>query len=213
MDGASNRRAYRPVPMEVHALAVPDAYRVVPSRVPDARGCFAESFRYTELREATGHAFTPRQANWSVSRRGTLRGIHGVLIPPGQAKFVTCPRGAVLDIVVDIRLGSPTFGAYSANRLDAESGDAVFVAEGLGHGFVALTDDACVTYLCSTEYVPGTPFEIDPLDPQLALPWGLSEPPLMSTKDAGAPTLEQAADRGLLPTYAECRRLYGAVHA
>lgn len=194
--------------MDIRALAVPDAYRVTSPRMDDARGCFYESFRYDVLERAVGHAFVPRQTNFSVSRRGTLRGLHGVLIPPGQAKFVTCVRGAVLDIVVDIRLGAPTFGTYAVNRLGADDGTAVFVAEGLGHGFVALTDDACVSYLCSTVYQPGTPFEINPLDPELDLPWGLTAPALMSAKDAAAPNLSAAADLGLLPTYAECRALY-----
>src|SRR2546423_5064328 len=160
--------------MDVSALAVPDAYRVTPRRITDDRGSFFESFRYDLLEARTGRPFTPRQANFSVSRRGTLRGLHSVRIPPGQAKFVTCVRGAVLDIVVDIRLGSPTFGAYAVNRLDAVGGEAVFVAEGLGHGVLALTDDACASYLGSTLYQPGTPVEIDPLDPALALPWGLT---------------------------------------
>jgi dTDP-4-dehydrorhamnose 3,5-epimerase len=194
--------------MDIRALAVPDAYRVTSPRRDDPRGCFYESFRFDVLLRESGHAFVPRQTNFSVSRRGTLRGLHGVLLPPGQAKFVTCLRGAVRDIVVDIRLGSPAFGSYAVNRLDDTGGTAVFVAEGLAHGFVALTDDACISYLCSTVYQPGTPFEINPLDPELALPWGLTAPALMSAKDAAAPDLAAAAEAGLLPTYAECRALY-----
>lgn len=194
--------------MEIHPLAVLDAYRIVPSMLEDARGCFYEALRWDSLLEATGHAFTPRQANYSVSRRGTLRGIHGVRLPPGQAKFVNCVRGAVLDIVVDLRLDSPTFGAHAVNRLDATGGAGVYVAEGLGHGFVALTDDACVGYLCSTTYQPGTPLEINPFDPELGLPWQLTRKPLMSRKDAEAPGLTEAIRAGLLPTYAQCRALY-----
>jgi dTDP-4-dehydrorhamnose 3,5-epimerase len=194
--------------MEVHELPVPDAYKVVPRKLRDERGCFFEAYRHDVLQKLTGHTFTPRQVNYSVSRRGTLRGIHGVSIPPGQAKYVSCVRGAVLDIVVDIRLGSPTFGVFSVNHLDAENGEAVYVAEGLGHGFYALTDDACVSYLCSTEYVPGTAIEVQPLDPTLALPWGFTEPPLMSEKDAQAPDVATAEKLGLLATYAECRAFY-----
>ncbi|MEV0001589.1 dTDP-4-dehydrorhamnose 3,5-epimerase [Micromonospora sp. NPDC050980] len=194
--------------MEIQPLSVLDAYRIVPSKLTDERGCFYESLRRDRLLAATGHAFTARQANFSVSRRGTLRGIHGVRLPPGQAKVVNCVRGAVLDIVVDLRLDSPTFGTHAVNRLDADGGVAVFVAEGLGHGFVALTDDACVGYLCSTTYVPGTPLEVNPLDPELALPWQLAGPPLMSRKDAEAPGLAEAIRAGLLPTYAQCRAVY-----
>lgn len=199
--------------MEIHELAVRDAFRIVPEPLPDARGRFYESLRQAELTEAVGHPFRLAQVNHSVSVRGTLRGIHGVALPSGQAKIVSCVRGAVLDVVVDIRLGSPTFGAHGSTVLDEESGTSVYVAEGLGHAFLALTEGACVSYLCSTPYRPGTPYEINALDPDLALPWGLSAPPLMSAKDAGAPGLAEAAATGLLPSYQECLGLYEALRA
>jgi NDP-hexose 3,5-(Or5-) epimerase len=113
--------------------------------------------------------------------------------------------------VVDIRLGSATFSRHDTTRLDAESGTSVYVAEGLGHGFVALTDDACVSYLCSTPYVPGTPFEVNPFDRDLDLPWGLGGKPLMSAKDSHAPSLAEAASLGLLPTWDRCLELYAAL--
>ncbi|OMI33991.1 dTDP-4-dehydrorhamnose 3,5-epimerase [Streptomyces sparsogenes DSM 40356] len=196
--------------MEIHETAVPDAYRVVPRHHTDARGSFFESYAYDELARRTGHVFVPLQVNYSVSARNTLRGLHGTRLPPGQAKFVSCVRGALLDVVVDLRLGSPAFGAYATHRLDAREGTAVYVAEGLGHGFVALTDDACISYLCSTRFVPGTQIDIQPLDPALGLPWhlGLTDEPLISEKDAGAPSLAEAADQGLLATYDACRELY-----
>ncbi|MDC0772607.1 dTDP-4-dehydrorhamnose 3,5-epimerase family protein [Streptomyces sp. HD] len=197
--------------MEIGETKIADCYRCRPRRLHDERGYFFESYRHDLLAEETGHVFTPAQVNYSASRRHTLRGIHGVTIPPGQAKFVTCVRGALLDIVVDLRLGSPTFGVYDTTVLDAHEGTAVYVAEGLAHGFVALSDDSCVSYLCSTEFVPGTQFEIQPFDPDLALPWDLGldgAPPRLSGKDAGAPTLAEAADRGLLATYEACRALY-----
>jgi dTDP-4-dehydrorhamnose 3,5-epimerase len=155
-----------------------------------------------------GHPFNLAQVNYSVSRRGTLRGIHGVALPPGQAKLVTCVRGSVLDIVVDLRVGSPTFGAYDVTPLDAASGVAVYVAEGLGHAFVANTDGVCVSYLCSTPYGAAPPFSVNPLDPQLDLPWPDRDHPLMSTVDSAAPTLAEAAEKGLLATYDECLKLY-----
>lgn len=194
--------------MEIHPLAVLDAYRLTPSKLTDSRGCVYEALRHDTLLELTGHSFTPRQVNFSVSRRGTVRGIHGVLLPPGQAKFVSCVRGEVIDVVVDIRLGSPTFGSYHANRLDADSAECVYIAEGLGHGFVALTDDACMEYLCSTIYEPATPFEINPLDPAMSLPWDVTTEPLMSAKDKAAPSLAEAQALGLLPSYKECKELY-----
>ncbi|ADI09989.1 dTDP-4-dehydrorhamnose 3,5-epimerase [Streptomyces bingchenggensis BCW-1] len=196
--------------MEIHETAVPDAYRIVPRHHTDARGSFFESYAYGQLARQTGHVFVPLQVNYSVSARNTLRGVHGVRLPPGQAKFVTCVRGALLDVVVDLRLGSPTFGAYDTNMLDADQGTAVYVAEGLGHGFVALTDDTCISYLCSTQYVPGTQIDLHPLDPALGLPWhlGLTDEPLISEKDARAPSLAEAANQGLLATYDTCRIHY-----
>lgn len=147
--------------------------------------------------------------NHSVSRRHTLRGIHGTVLPPGQAKLVACVQGAVLDAVVDLRVGSPTFGRYELTRLDVPSGVSLYLADGLGHAFLALTDEVRMNYLCSTEYVPGTMIEIDALDPAIGVPWPLTAPPVRSAKDASARTLAQAARAGGLPTYAQCRAEYG----
>ncbi|MDQ1008542.1 NDP-hexose 3,5-(Or5-) epimerase [Streptomyces sp. V4I23] len=196
--------------MDIHDTAVPDAYRIVPRVLTDARGSFHESFRHEELARATGHVLIPQQINYSSSRRDTVRGLHSVLLPPGQAKYVTCVRGAVRDFVADVRLGSPAFGAYTTAVLDARDGGGMYVAEGLAHGFVALTEDACVSYLCSTEYVPGTQVDICPFDTELDLPWhlGLTGEPLLSEKDAAAPTLARAADLGLLATYDQCLAHY-----
>ncbi|WP_405872865.1 MULTISPECIES: dTDP-4-dehydrorhamnose 3,5-epimerase family protein [unclassified Streptomyces] len=197
--------------MRIEETAVPDAYRIMPRLLPDARGSFHESFRYDLLAAETGHSFLPRQVNYSASARNTVRGLHGVAIPPGQAKLVSCVRGVLLDVVVDVRIGSPTFGRHDCTVLDARGGRAVFVAEGLAHGFVALTDDTCISYLCSTEYVPGTQLDLRAFDPELELPWArwLTGEPLLSEKDANAPTVAEAAERGLLPTYEQCRELYG----
>ncbi|MFJ9775874.1 dTDP-4-dehydrorhamnose 3,5-epimerase family protein [Kitasatospora sp. NPDC101157] len=201
--------------MGIDEMAVPDAYRLTPRLIRDQRGSFHESYRYRELARATGHVFRPLQVNYSVSVRNTLRGLHGVTIPPGQAKLVTCVRGRLLDVVVDLRLGSPTFGVHDTTLLSAEEGTGVYIAEGLAHGFVALTDDACISYLCSTEFVPGTQFDINPFDPELALPWerGLTGRPLLSQKDEQAPTVAQAARQGLLAHYDECLALYRRLRA
>ena len=196
--------------MELHELPIKHAFRLVPERIADDRGYFAETVRLAELAEAVGHPFHLAQVNQSVSRRDTLRGIHTVRIPPGQAKIVSCVRGAVLDLLLDLRVGSPTFGAVATNRLDPDSATAVYVPEGVGHGFLALTEGACVTYLCSTPYRPGTPFAVHPLDPELALPWGLTGPPILSEQDAAAPTLAEAQRLGLLPDYADCLDFYRA---
>ncbi|MDX3588500.1 dTDP-4-dehydrorhamnose 3,5-epimerase family protein [Streptomyces europaeiscabiei] len=197
--------------MKVREMAVPDAYHITPHQFRDERGSFYESFRHDRLAAEIGRPVPVAQVNYSVSRRRTLRGLHGTLLPPGQAKVVCVVRGAVLDIVVDLRVGSPTWGVHEANWMSAESGEALFVAEGLVHGFLALTDDTCVSYLCSTEFVPGTQVDIDPLDPELALPWGLTETPLMSVKDSSAMTVAQARETGLLAGYEDCLTHYAAL--
>ncbi len=190
--------------MRISAMAIPGAYRIEPEPMMDSRGCFYESVRSSTLLAAAGWELAIRQVNFSSSRRNTLRGIHGTTVPPGQAKFITCVRGLALDIAVDIRVGSPTFGRYDVTWQSPQSGTAVYLPDGIGHAFLALTDDTCMCYLCSTEYEPGTMIEIDALDPDLALPWGLKAPPIRSIKDAAAPSLAQAAAAGLLPTYDQC---------
>lgn len=190
--------------MRISEMTVPGAYRVEPEPLTDSRGCFYESVKSSDLLAGTGWDLEVRQVNFSVSRRNTLRGIHGTTVPPGQAKFVTCVRGRALDIAVDIRVGSPTFGHYDLTYQSGESGIAVYLPDGIGHAFLALTDDTCMCYLCSAEYVPGTMIEVDALDPALALPWGLTKPPIRSVKDAVAPSLARAAAAGLLPTYEQC---------
>jgi dTDP-4-dehydrorhamnose 3,5-epimerase len=144
----------------------------------------------------------------SVSRRGSLRGIHYADVPPSQAKYVTCVRGAVLDVVVDIRVGSPTFGQWESTLLDDVDLKAIYVAEGLGHAFIALSDEATVTYLCSAPYAPRREHGINPLDPALGITWPSDIEPLLSAKDAEAPSLEEARAQGLLPSYDECLAFY-----
>ncbi|MBB5119701.1 dTDP-4-dehydrorhamnose 3,5-epimerase [Streptomyces eurocidicus] len=189
--------------MRITELEIPGAFVVAPDRIRDERGSFHEALRTEEFARETGRSFTPAQINYSVSRRNTLRGVHSVTTPPGQAKFVTCVRGALRDFVVDLRVGSPTFGLSVSNLLDTETNLSVYVPEGVGHGFLSLTDDACISYVLSTAHVPGTQIDIDPLDPDLAIPWGFTEPPLMSEKDAGAPSLAATAAAGLLTPWSE----------
>ncbi|MEU9481598.1 dTDP-4-dehydrorhamnose 3,5-epimerase [Streptomyces sp. NPDC048191] len=189
-------------------LVIGDAWVLEPHAFPDDRGSFHEWYRGAEFREATGYDLDLAQANCSVSRRGVLRGIHFADVPPGQAKYVTCVRGAVLDVVVDIRVGSPTYAQWEAVRLDDERRRAVFVAEGLGHAFMALTDDATVVYLCSAGYTPRHEHGVHPLDPDLGIAWPEGIEPVLSDKDAKSPTLAEAERSGLLPTYADCSAHY-----
>lgn len=184
--------------MEIEETALPGVLKVCPQRAVDARGSFHESLRVDRLAHALGAEFVPKQVNFSTSCQNTLRGLHGVVSPPGQAKYVTCVRGALRDIVVDLRVGSPTFGQHVVTVLDPESGTALYVPEGMGHGFLSLTGDATICYMVSTIYVPGTQFEVDALDAELQLPWEFDSPPLRSAKDANALTVQQALDRGVL---------------
>ena len=145
------------------------------------------------------------QANCSVSAAGTVRGIHYADVPPGQAKYVTCVAGRVLDVVVDIRTGSPTYGKWEAVELDTQHRRAVYLSAGLGHGFAALEDGSTVVYLCSETYNPSAEHEVHPLDPAIGIEWQVPEPSL-SAKDGAAPTLDQAREAGALPDYDECAR-------
>ncbi len=185
--------------MEFRELKVPGALEITPRQFADDRGTFLEWFKDAAFARAVGHDLDLAQANCSVSRRGVLRGIHYADVPPGQAKYVTCVRGAVLDVAVDIRVGSPTFGAWDSVLLDTVDRRAIYLAEGLGHAFLALEDDSTVVYLCSTAYAPEREHEIHPLDPAIGINWPADVEPLLSPKDAAAPTLAQARDAGLLP--------------
>ncbi|MEW2359035.1 dTDP-4-dehydrorhamnose 3,5-epimerase [Spirillospora sp. NPDC029432] len=190
-------------------LSIEGAYAFTPRVHGDDRGSFHEWFR-TDLLDQAGHSFSLAQANCSVSSRGTLRGIHFADVPPSQAKWVTCVRGAILDAVVDIRVGSPTFGKYDAVRLDAENRRCLYIAEGLGHSFMALTDDTTVIYLCSEPYAPAREHGVHPLDPDLGIAWPEGVEPVLSPKDAAAPSLAEAEKAGLLPSYQDCLDFYAS---
>ena len=189
-------------------LGIDGAWVYTPRLHQDRRGTFLESFQADTVAAALGHPLHIAQINTSVSARGTLRGIHFVDAPPGQAKYVMCVAGAILDVVVDVRLGSETFGRWESVRLDDQTRRAVYLAEGLGHAFLALTDSATVTYLCSAPYRPEAERRVDALDPALAIDWPGDAPVLRSDSDAAAPSLAEARAEGLLPAYADCVRLH-----
>lgn len=170
----------------------------------DHRGSFHEWFRWDALAERLGHSMNVAQGNCSVSGRGALRGVHFTDVPPGTAKYVTCVRGAIEDVVVDLRVGSPTFGRWKRTRLDARTPRCVYLGEGLGHAFMALEDDTTVVYLCSQVYDPAHEHGLDPLSPDLGITWPDGIEPIVSAKDAAAPSLLEARDSGLLPDYETC---------
>jgi dTDP-4-dehydrorhamnose 3,5-epimerase len=200
--------------VQIRELKIPDSYEVTPKQFGDDRGVFLEWYRFDRLAEAVGHSIDLRQANTSVSKRGVVRGIHFADVPRGQAKYVTATHGAVLDYVIDIRVGSPTFGQWDSVLLDGVDRRAIYLAEGLGHAFVALTDDATVSYLVTDTFDAQREHGIDPLDPEI----GLVFPPeageaLLSPKDTDAPGLSEAAAAGLLPTWDDMRAYYASLDA
>lgn len=195
--------------MQHRELTVAGAFELSPAVHGDDRGHFYEWYRADVLEDLTGDGFAMHssgiaQANVSLSKAGTLRGIHFAQVPPGQAKYVTCLAGAVLDVVVDLRLDSPTFGAWEGVLLDPSRPRCVYIPEGLGHAFVALADDSLVTYLCSTPYTPSREHTVTPFDPAIGVEWpeldlhGRPMEFLLSERDRSAPTLEEARAQGLL---------------
>lgn len=196
------------VPENVRALRVPGAWEITPRLHEDARGVFFEWFTDAQFSAFAGHRFDLRQANCSVSAKGVLRGLHFAEVPPSQAKYVTCVTGAVFDVVVDIRVGSPTFGQWDAVLLDGANRKSVYISEGLAHGFLALEDTSTVMYLCSAPYTPDREHTVAALDPAIGIEWPTLDAPagrVLSEWDAAAPTLVEAEAAGLLPSWEETR--------
>jgi dTDP-4-dehydrorhamnose 3,5-epimerase len=187
--------------VEIRPLAIAGAFEITPRLWSDDRGTFLEWYR-SDLLADLGVSFELRQANTSVSRRGVVRGIHFADVPPGQAKHVTVTRGSVIDFVVDVRAGSPTFGHWDSVLLDAVDHRAIHLAEGLGHAFLALEDDTTVSYLVSGLYDPAHEHAVSPVDPAIGLDFPIPIAELViSEKDAVAPTLAEALEQGILPRW------------
>lgn len=191
--------------VKVRELKIPGAWEITPAVHGDSRGHFFEWLTDKGFSSFAGHRLDVRQANCSVSSAGVLRGLHFAEVPPSQAKYVTCVRGAVFDVVVDIRVGSPTFGQWDSVLLDDTEHRTIYLSEGLGHGFLALQDDSTVMYLCSAEYNPQREHTICATDPALGIDWPLvgGAPPNLSDRDAAAPSFDEVCASGLLPTWEE----------
>ncbi|GCD94312.1 dTDP-4-dehydrorhamnose 3,5-epimerase [Embleya hyalina] len=189
--------------MKIRPLSIEGAWEIAPQLHGDPRGMFTEWYRFDRLAEEIGHPMRLAQANMSVSAQGVVRGIHFADVPPSQAKYVSCVKGAVLDVVVDLRIGSPTFGKWEGVQLDDVERRSLYISEGLGHGFCALTEGATVSYLCSETFAPTRERAVHALDPELAISWP-AETPQLSDRDAAAPTLAEMIADGLLPDYAAC---------
>jgi dTDP-4-dehydrorhamnose 3,5-epimerase len=200
--------------VEVRELAIPGAWEITPAVHADSRGVFFEWFTDRDFTDFAGHRLDLRQANCSVSSAGVLRGLHFAQLPPSQAKYVTCLQGAVFDVVVDIRVGSPTFGQWDSVLLDSRERRSVYISEGLAHGFLALQDDSTVLYLCSSGYDAAREHTIRATDPALGIQWPstvFGSELVLSDRDAGAPTLDDVSAAGLLPTWDDARAFVDAL--
>ena len=175
--------------MQVIAHALPGLLEFRPRIFADERGAFFETFSARTM-EGLG---LPRhdwvQDNQSISVAGTLRGLHFQRPPHAQAKLVRVARGRALDVAVDLRAGSPSFGQHAAVELTAALGNVFYVPAGFAHGFVALEDDTLFLYKCSAYYAPASEGGLRWDDPALGINWGLMGAALVSPKDAVLPTL------------------------
>lgn len=199
--------------MQIRELSIPDTYEITPKQHADDRGVFLEWYRFDKLAEVVGHPLELAQGNTSVSKKGTVRGIHFADIPPSQAKYVTATHGAVMDFVIDIRVGSPTFGQWDSVLLDDADRRAIYISEGVGHCFVALTVGATVSYLVNATFNVEREHGITPLDEAINLDFGMpAEELLLSPKDLAAPTLAQALHAGLLPNWDEAKTYYASLN-
>lgn len=175
--------------MDVERTYLEDVKLVTPRRFGDHRGFFAEVYN----RHAYVHAGimpTFVQDNHSLSTQvGTVRGLHFQAPPHAQAKLVRCGRGAIFDVAVDIRRGSPTYGKWVGYELSAANGRQLFIPTGFAHGFVTLLPDSEIIYKCSNYYAPTCEGAVHWNDPEISIDWPLKGTPILSEKDAEAPLL------------------------
>lgn len=198
--------------MAFRELAIPGAWEITPQVHGDRRGGFFEWFTRREFTEMTGHQLLLGQANCSMSAAGVLRGLHFAQLPPSQAKYVTCVRGSVFDVVVDIRVGSPTFGKWDSVLLDDTDRRSIYLSEGLAHGFLALEDQTTVMYLCSSPYTPQREHTIAATDPEIGIEWPVPADRLnLSARDTVAPSLAEVRAAGLLPTWEDSQAFIAAL--
>lgn len=174
--------------MQIEPTTLPDVLILTPRRLGDARGWLTETWNAARIAEAgLDLAFVQDNHTFSA-KRGTLRGLHYQSPPRAQDKLVRCSRGAVLDVAVDFRVGSPHFAQWVGVRLSAENGRQVLVPKGFLHGFLTLTDDCEVQYKCTDVYSPDHDHALRWDDPTFGVDWGISAP-ILSDRDATAPLL------------------------
>jgi dTDP-4-dehydrorhamnose 3,5-epimerase len=180
--------------VQVRELDVAGAWEITPAVHPDSRGLFFEWLTDRGFTEFAGHHLDVRQANCSVSAAGVLRGLHFAQLPPSQAKYVTCLSGSVFDVVVDVRVGSPTFGRWAGVNLTGESCRQLYIPPGFAHGFCVLSERAHFEYKCTAFYDPSDELTLAWNDPDLAIAWPV-EVPLLSAKDSAGRRLAEVLDR------------------
>ena len=186
--------------MKVIEVGFNSVWRIELSVFPDNRGHFFElmSARKSEL--VSELDFVPVQSNVSVSKKGALRGIHFSLATGGQAKWVTCLAGSILDCVVDLRENSPTFGESRLIELSAKSPQAIYIGPGIGHAFLSLEDGSLVNYLLDSPFDPNQEFAVNAFDPNLKIDWPKMDY-ILSLKDSDAIELQELILIGKLPKY------------
>jgi len=188
--------------MNMQKLAIDGAYITTHRVFPDERGLFREWYKYEEILKIDKD-FSVQQANFSKSKKWVVRGIHYSLAPSGQAKVVTCASGAIVDVLIDLRIGSPTYLKIEYIELTEESGRAIYIPSGVGHGFFVKSDFASVVYLTSSGYSPEHEKAICPTDPELGIKWPLplGEVEIISKSDRESQTLASAYNSKVLPKY------------
>jgi dTDP-4-dehydrorhamnose 3,5-epimerase len=175
-------------------LAIPEVLLITPKRHGDARGWFSETWSRRTLAEAGVDADFVQDNQAFSARKGTLRGLHFQKAPHPQAKLVRVLRGAIYDVAVDIRKGSPTYGRWVAAELTAEGGEQLFVPRGFAHAYCTITDDCELAYKVDGLYAPKTEGGIIWSDPDLLIPWPLDGDPVLSEKDKLLPRLRDLGD-------------------
>jgi dTDP-4-dehydrorhamnose 3,5-epimerase len=191
--------------MKAYPLSISGSWKIEFQKFDDSRGFFYESFNEEDFKNQIGRNLNIKQTNTSSSSKGSVRGIHYALVPPSQAKLVQCQRGSIKDYVIDIRIGSPTFGKFEEIELNESSAAAaIFIEEGLAHAFVALESQTVVTYYVTERYNPEREKGINPFDKTLNVKWPEIDL-VLSEKDKQAISLEEAKSQGLLPTFDECK--------
>lgn len=171
-------------------LALPEVLLITPKRHGDARGWFSETWSRKAFAQAGLEPVFVQDNQAFSAKKGTLRGLHFQQAPHAQAKLVRVLRGAIYDVAVDVRPGSPTQGRWAAATLTAQGGEQIWVPRGFAHAYCTLTDDAEIFYKVDGEYAPQTEGGIIWNDPDLAIPWPLDGEPELSAKDRVLPRLK-----------------------